>query len=103
MKAKLEALKQNSTWVITNLPQGKEPIGCKWVYKIKHKVDGSIERYKARLVAKGFTQVEGIDFFDTFSPVTKLTYTTFTCYYFFSKLVHASIRRPQCLFAWTSR
>lgn len=73
MQAELEALNNNSTWVITNLPQGKKPIGCKWVYKIKHKADGSIERYKARLVAKGFTQVEGIDFFDTFSPVAKLT------------------------------
>lgn len=60
MQAELEALNNNSTWVITDLPQGKKPIGCKWVYKIKYKADVSIERYKARLVAKGFTQVEGI-------------------------------------------
>ena len=45
-----------------SLPPGKVPIGCKWIYKVKLKADGSMERYKACLVAKGFTQIEGIDF-----------------------------------------
>ncbi|XP_016647164.1 PREDICTED: uncharacterized mitochondrial protein AtMg00820-like [Prunus mume] len=72
MDSELQALESNHTWTITTLPPGKEPIGCKWVYKIKHHSDGSIERYKARLVAKGYTQTEGIDYHDTFSPTAKM-------------------------------
>jgi hypothetical protein len=73
MNTELDALAKNHTWSLVDLPAHIKPIGSKWVYKIKHKADGSIERYKARLVAKGYNQVEGIDYFDTFSPVAKLT------------------------------
>ncbi|CAL8991197.1 unnamed protein product [Prunus brigantina] len=72
MQSELAALEANHTWSLTPLPHGKKPIGCRWVYKIKRHLDGTIERYKARLVAKGYTQLEGIDYHDTFSPTAKM-------------------------------
>jgi len=72
MDAEMEALEQNSTWDLVTLPNGKKIVGCKWVYTIKYRVDGSIERYKARLVAKGFTQTYGVDYMETFAPVAKM-------------------------------
>ena len=72
MQSELAALAANHTWSLTPLPPRKQPIRCRWVYKIKRRSDGTIERYKARLVAKGYTQLEGIDYHDTFSPTAKM-------------------------------
>ena len=55
-----------------NLPRGKKPVGCKWIFTLKYKADDTVERYKARLVTKGFTQTYGINYTETFAPVAKL-------------------------------
>ena len=65
--------KKNETWMLEELPKGRRAIDSRWVYKIKYKADGSIERYKARLVAKGYSQQEEIEYKETFLPVTHYT------------------------------
>ena len=65
-------IEKNKTWELVDQPQNKKVIGVKWVYKTKLNVDGSITKYKARLVVKGFVQVPGVDYSDTFAPVTRL-------------------------------
>lgn len=68
----LNALKKNETCEVVSLPHDKKKVGCKWVFTIKCKANGSVKRYKARLAAKGFTQTYGIDYQETFAQVAKL-------------------------------
>jgi hypothetical protein len=69
----MDSIMSNGTWEVVDRPFGCKPVGCKWVFKKKLRPNGTIEKYKTRLVAKGYTQKEGEDYLDTYSPVARLT------------------------------
>lgn len=71
MQIEIWALEQNGTWSIEDLPKGKYFIDSKWIYKVKYKPTGEVQRLKACFLAKGCMQQEGVDYHDTFAPVAK--------------------------------
>jgi hypothetical protein len=73
MSEELVALERTGPWEVVPLPTHVVPITCKWVFKVKTKADGSIERYKARLVARGFQQSYGCDYEETFATIAHMT------------------------------
>jgi hypothetical protein len=73
MTEEYQSILKNDVWDVVPRPEGKSVVTSKWIYKIKHPVDGSIEKYKARFVARGFSQIEGVDYDETFAPVARYT------------------------------
>ncbi|GJU37925.1 zinc finger, CCHC-type containing protein [Tanacetum coccineum] len=69
----MDSIMGNNTWVLVDLPPGCKSLGCKWIFKRKLKVDGTIEKFKARLVIQGFRQKSGIYYFDTYAPVARMS------------------------------
>lgn len=73
IREEYNSLMRNGAWELVELPSDKNLVTCKWVFKAKHDANGNIVRFKARLVARGFSQAYGVDYFETYAPVAKLT------------------------------
>jgi hypothetical protein len=93
MTEEYQSIMKNDVWDIVPRPKGKSVVTSKWIYKIKHAADGSVEKYKARFVARGFSRVEGIDYEETFSLVAR--YTSICT------MIAASLDIPQIVLLWT--
>ncbi|CAM8982076.1 unnamed protein product [Rhodiola kirilowii] len=69
----MDSIIGNNTWILVDLPPGHKPLGNKWIFRKKMKVDGTIDKFKARLVIQGFRQKYGMDYFDTYAPVARIS------------------------------
>ena len=72
MQSEMQAIEENRTWDVSDLPAKQKAIGLKWVFKVKKDPDGNVVKYKARLVAKGYAQHQGVDFDEEFAPVARI-------------------------------
>jgi hypothetical protein len=77
MMEEYQSIMKNDMWEIVLRPEGKSMLTSKWIYKIKHAANGSIEKYKARFVARGFSQKVGVDYEETFAPVARYVMSPF--------------------------
>ena len=71
MVEEYDSIVKNSAWEIVPRPEGKSVVASRWIYNVKQVADGSVEKYKERFVARGFSQIEGIDYEETFAPVAR--------------------------------
>jgi hypothetical protein len=102
MELEYDALRRNETWHLVPAQAGRNVIDCKWVYKIKRKSDGTVDRFKARLVAKGFKQRYGINYEDTFSPVVKIATIVLFCLLLFPGVATPPTRCTERVSSWCS-
>lgn len=72
MEEEYSSLMRNNTWDLVHLPKGRKMVQCKWIYRTKFAADDSVDKHKARLVVKGFSQVAGVDYTETFAPISKM-------------------------------
>ena len=82
MDEEMEALAFRETWESVSTPTDTMVVGCHWVFTLKYRPDGSVDRYKVRLMAKGYTQTYGIDYFETFSPVARINSIRIMFFYY---------------------
>jgi len=73
MRDEINSMTRNKVWELVDLSPQRKSIGNKWVFKIKRQADRTIDKFKVHLVAKGFTQIQGVDYEETFSPVVRIT------------------------------
>ena len=73
MQVKYDSIVKNDTWELVERPTKRKVTSTKWVWKVKYKSDGTLETFKARLVAQGYSQIEGLDFQDSFAPIARMT------------------------------
>lgn len=110
MKEEITTLDNNETWEKCEIPKGQKTMGCRWVYSIKYRVNGTIERYKAQFVAQGYTQTNRVDYSETFASVAKIdtirvlfSIVGFILDSYKQRLTSATIQCEEYVLTWNDR
>ena len=101
MNEEMSALERNETWKIVERPKDKKAVGCRWIYTVKYKSDGTLDWYKAGLVAKGYTQTYEIDYEETFAPMAKMN--TVMINTLVGQCIKLMLKMPSCMEAWRKK